>query len=251
MSKQTSKSFHLDNVGNILTERQRKKLARQNDKHSLHVINNGISVYGKTQKQQELIDAIYRDDQIFVLGPAGTGKTYVVSSLAAKFFAEGKISKIIITRPNVASGPQNGFFPGDLNEKMAPWVAPIVSVLKEKLGEHIYEIALKKENIEIVPFEVMRGRSFNDQMVILDEAQNVSLEEFKMFVTRIGERSKVVINGDVKQSDLGQKSGYQRMLQLAKKYNVSGTSLIEFSIDDCVRSGIVREWLHIFDKESI
>lgn len=236
-----------------LTNRERKKVIRRAKKgaQTFNVINNGISVLPKNTKQQELIDAINNKSQIFVLGPAGTGKTFICASLAAKYYFERKIDKIIITRPNVSSSRSLGLFPGSIEEKMAPWLSPITNVLQQHLGDDIYNIALKRGSIKIEPFETMRGASFENAIVILDEAQNVPFDEMKMFLTRIGENSKVILNGDIKQSDLKKDSGYMKTIQLMAKYNMDDAAVIEFSIDDCVRSGICKQWLEVFDKEGI
>lgn len=238
---------------NLLTEREKKKLVKRGKRNSqsLNVMNRGISVFPKTPKQQELINAIQENSQIFVLGPAGTGKTYVCASMAAKYLYDRKIDRIIITRPNISGSASIGLFPGTLEEKMAPWVAPFTSVLQEHLGEDIYNIAVKKKNIEVIPFETMRGSSFNDAFVMLDEAQNVEFDELKMFLTRVGENSKVIVNGDLKQSDLKHTSGYKQVLGYVQKYNMFDTKVIEFDMDDCVRSGICRQWLEVFDKEGV
>ena len=152
----------------------------------------------KTPNQSLLIDAIHHKDMIVTLGPAGTGKTYISASYAAFYYALGKINKIVLTRPTVPTGRSIGFFPGNLNEKMEPWIAPLMNVLKQYLTAGKVEADIKKGKIEIVPFETIRGRTFDNAFVLLDEAQNCTQLEMKAFVTRQGENCTTIINGDIK-----------------------------------------------------
>jgi phosphate starvation-inducible PhoH-like protein len=203
-----------------------------------------------TEMQGEYIDHLYNSEQVVVMGPAGTGKTYIAACRAADLLRNRQISKIIITRPNVPAGRSLGFFPGSLEEKIAPWVAPIVSAMAERMGQGAFEIALKNKDIEIVPFEVMRGRSFKDAFIILDEAQNTTVQEMKMFLTRQGEDCQVVINGDIAQSDLKETSGLARMIHLIKNQGLP-VPIVEFTMEDIVRSGICEMWVKAFYKEGM
>jgi len=204
----------------------------------------------KNDNQSAYIKALKTSPQVIVTGPAGTGKTFIASTFAANLFAQGDIDKIILTRPNVASGRSLGFFPGTMEEKMAPWVIPFTDVLEAVLGAEAFGIAVKKKQIDIVPFEVMRGRTFNRAFVILDEAQNTSPSEIKMFLTRIGEESQVLMNGDIKQSDLRSASGLKTVLEMVRKHKLP-VPHIEFTVDDIVRSDICAMWVRAFDKEGI
>lgn len=201
----------------------------------------------KNDNQAAYIKALKTCPQVIVTGPAGTGKTFIASTYAANLFAKGQIDKIILTRPNVAAGRSLGFFPGSMEEKMAPWVIPFTDVLESVLGAEVFAIATKKKQIDIVPFEVMRGRTFNKAFVILDEAQNTTPSEMKMFLTRIGEESQVVLNGDIRQSDLRTDSGLKVILEMARKQNLP-VDHVEFTIEDIVRSGICAMWVKAFDK---
>lgn len=202
----------------------------------------------RTPNQATYIEAISRFTQTISLGCAGTGKTYIAATMAAQMYARGQIDKIILTRPNVPSSRSLGAFKGTLEEKMAPWTAPVVDVLRKYLGG-AYENAVRKQAIIVAPFETMRGASFNDAFVILDEAQNTTPEEMKMFVTRIGENCRVVINGDIRQSDVRQESGLSKIITLAQRYNLP-VPVIEFGIDDVVRSKECKMWIEAFDKTS-
>ena len=203
-----------------------------------------------TERQGEYLDALARSDQVIVLGPAGTGKTYIAGTRAADLLRQRRIAKVVITRPNVPSGRSLGFFPGTLEEKIAPWVAPLTEAMKERMGAAAFEIALKTGDIEIVPFEVMRGRTFKDCLVILDEAQNTTTAEIKMFLTRIGDACQVIINGDVSQTDLRETSGLRTVMHLVKS-RMMPIPVVEFTRDDIVRSGICAEWVKAFEDANL
>lgn len=194
------------------------------------------------------IDALKHCDQTIVCGYSGTGKTFVAATMAANMYLTKQVNKIILTRPNVSVGKDLGYFPGDINEKFGPWATPVLDVLQQRLGKGVVETGIKNGNIELAPMSVMRGRSFKDAFVILDEAQNTTIAEIKMFLTRIGEGSKVVINGDIKQSDISGQSGLSKIIHLAKKYHMD-IPVIEFGIDDIVRSDICKQWIISFESE--
>jgi len=197
--------------------------------------------------QASYLDALRSSPQVIVLGPAGTGKTWIAATHAADLFRNRKIEKIILTRPNVPCGRSLGYFPGTLEDKFAPWAVPVVEAIKERIGKAAYEIALKSGAIELVPFEVMRGRSWKNAFVLFDEAQNSTLAEIKTFLTRIGEDCTVVINGDVSQCDLAQASGLRAVIHLIKAQMLP-VPLIEFAREDIVRSGICAMWVRAFDE---
>lgn len=202
------------------------------------------------EAQKLYLKALDQTDQVVVCGYSGTGKTYIAATKAANMYALKEIDKIIVTRPNVSVGKDLGYFPGDLNEKFAPWAAPVLDVLQKQLGKDVVEIAIKKGNIELAPMSVMRGRSFSRAFIILDEAQNTSISEIKMFLTRIGEDCKVVINGDIKQSDIKEQSGLSKIIHLIKKHNMD-IPVIEFGIDDIVRSSNCKNWIIAFEDENL
>jgi len=200
--------------------------------------------------QTDYLDALRTSPQTIVLGPAGTGKTWIAATHAADLFRNRKIDKIILTRPNVPCGRSLGYFPGTLEEKFAPWAVPVVEAIKERIGKAAYEIALKNGAIEMVPFEVMRGRSWKNAFVLFDEAQNSTPAEIKTFLTRIGENCTVVINGDVSQCDLDQASGLRTVIHLIKS-QILPVRLIEFNRADIVRSGICAMWVRAFDEANL
>lgn len=209
-----------------------------------------IKLVPKTIKQSEYLAALLSADQTIVLGPAGTGKTYVAATYAAQQFAVKNINKIILTRPNVAAGRSIGFFPGSLEDKMLPWMMPVVEVLVKHLGRAVFDIASKNGNIEVAPFETMRGRSFENAFVLLDEAQNTTIDELKMFLTRVGEGSKVVLNGDISQTDLKENSGLKKIIHMVKKHMLP-IPVVEFGVNDIVRSSLCKLWIETFINEGI
>lgn len=209
-----------------------------------------IAVIPKTPNQGLYVDAIVDSSQIIVLGPAGTGKTYIAATFASSLYQQKLIDKIIITRPNVSAGKSLGYFPGTLEEKMMPWVMPVLEVLHWHLGKGVVETGIKNGNIEIAPFETMRGRSFRDAFVILDEAQNVTPHEMKMFLTRVGDNCKVILNGDIQQSDLSEQSGLTKAIHMVKKHLIP-VPIIEFTVDDIVRSDLCKKWIIAYMKEGM
>jgi len=200
--------------------------------------------------QADYLDALRRFSQVIVLGPAGTGKTWIAATHAADLYRNRQIEKIVLTRPNVPCGRSLGFFPGSLEDKFAPWAAPVAEAIKERIGKAAYTIAVKHGGIEMVPFEVMRGRSWKNAFVLLDEAQNATPAEIKTFLTRIGEDCAVVINGDVSQCDLDKNSGLRTVVHMIETQNLP-VPVIEFTRADIVRSGICAMWVNAFEEAQI
>ncbi len=204
----------------------------------------------RTDKQKEFIYALSSSNQVFVLGPAGTGKTYVTATVASDLYTTKQIDKIVITRPHVAVGKELGFLKGDLAEKTMPWALPVLDVLEKHLGKGTVETGIKNGNIEMAPLALMRGRSFDNAFIIVDETQNITTHELKMLLTRVGEGSTIVLNGDVQQSDLKEADGLSKVIHLAKKHMLP-VPVIEFGVDDIVRSDICAQWVKVFMKENI
>jgi phosphate starvation-inducible PhoH-like protein len=204
----------------------------------------------RTDKQAAFIDALKSSSQVLVLGPAGTGKTYVTATYAADLYTVKEIDKIVITRPHVAVGKDIGFLPGTLEEKTYPWALPVLDVLEKHWGKGMLETAIKNGNVEMAPLALMRGRSFENSFIIVDESQNITTHELKMLLTRVGEGSTIVLNGDVQQSDLKEADGLSKVIHLAKKHMLP-VPIVEFGIEDIVRSDICAQWVKVFHKEGL
>jgi phosphate starvation-inducible PhoH-like protein len=209
-----------------------------------------IALQPMNENQHRYMEAIHSHDQVIVMGPSGTGKTFVAATLFANMYANKEIDKIIITRPNVSVGRELGFLPGDLNEKFTPWAVPVLEVLQQQLGKGVVETAIKNGNIEMAPLSTMRGRSFKNAAIICDESQNLTIAEVKMFLSRIGENCKVILNGDIHQSDIKEQSGLSKIIHMAKKYSIDAV-VIEFQLSDIVRSSICKQWIVAFMEENL
>jgi phosphate starvation-inducible PhoH-like protein len=200
------------------------------------------------QKQQELLDAIHDSTMTIAIGTAGTGKTYCSASKVAQLFLKGGYETIILTRPNVSTGKSLGFFPGDISEKLEPWLAPLLSVLKESLGTGRYEYLRSKNQIQIQPLETIRGQSFNDALILIDECQNLDMHEIEALTTRIGRNSKMVLMGDPRQSDVKNGMAIEKFVDMCEKYNIH-VPTIRFGLNDVVRSDIVGQLVKAFYYE--
>jgi len=237
---------------NIMTTQQKQKpRPTKRDTNYKGASTKKVSgMVPKTENQGKLVKAIDSASQVIVFGPAGTGKTYVTATMAADMYTTKKIDKIVITRPMISVGKDIGILPGELLDKVAPWALPVLDILIKHLGKPTVEIALKAGNIEIAPLALMRGRSFEDSFIICDEAQNITVAELKMLLTRVGEGSTIVLNGDVQQTDLKGTSGLPVIVGLAKKHNLP-VPIVEFNLDDIVRSDICAQWVRVFYKEGL
>lgn len=208
-------------------------------------------IKGHTENHQDYLDSIRDNILTICLGPAGTGKTFMSVGSAAIMLTRGQCKRIVITRPMVECGNKMGFLPGNILEKAQPWMVPVLDVFEEFLGREKTITYLEKEIIEVVPLEVMRGRSLKDCVIIADEMQNSDKKQLKMLVTRLGERSKLILNGDVTQCDL---SGYtEDSCPLGRLYDVldgqRNVGVIEMDEYDIMRSGFLRQIMGILDKE--
>ena len=205
----------------------------------------------RSENQRLYITALREYDQVFAVGPAGSGKTFIPIMYALELYLKQKINKIILTRPAVEVGESHGFLPGDLTRKLAPWVIPVTEIMEEVLGKQRFIDMLKSGDFEVAPFTYMRGRTFRDAFVILDEAQNTTEKQMKMFLTRIGEGTKVVLSGDIDQNDMPKgRSGLTTAIKLAEKFAIPA-AVIKFESKDIVRSELCRQWVEAFDKSKI
>jgi len=196
----------------------------------------------KTENQENYIIDMSQSDVTFCSGPAGSGKTAVAVGMACEYILDDRVEKIIISRPVVESGRGIGFLPGTLNEKVHPYMVPIIEEMKLYLGMETYNSMRTTNVIEICPLEYMRGRNFHNTFMILDEAQNATMEQIKMFMTRIGIGSKAVVNGDLDQTDLrGESGGLQNCMKALD--NLDGVAICKLTNDDIVRNNIIAKIL--------
>jgi phosphate starvation-inducible PhoH-like protein len=199
-----------------------------------------------TEAQKRYMGAIKTFPLVYGLGPAGTGKTYVCTAMAAQALLEGRAEKIILTRPAVEAEEELGFLPGDLSEKYAPWLGPFLDVLNERLGKKRVEYLLKSGGIVASPLAYMRGHTFRNAFVILDEAQNTTPGQMKLFLTRIGNNSTVVVNGDASQKDIKGPSGLADGVR--RTSHIPSVKVVKFTKKDIVRSGLVQEIVEAYEQ---
>lgn len=212
------------------------------------VMLKGKIVKPKTLGQKKYVDAIRKNTVVLGVGPAGTGKTYLAVAMAVKAFRAHDVSKIILTRPAVEAGEKLGFLPGDLQNKVDPYLRPLYDALFEMLGAETFAKQLERGAIEVAPLAYMRGRTLDDSFIILDEAQNTTPEQMKMFLTRLGFGSKIVITGDVTQIDLpdSRRSGLIEAMKVLK--NVEDISINRFTEKDVVRHKLVQDIIKAYEK---
>ena len=212
------------------------------------VTTRGKIIKSKTVGQKKYVDAIKKNTIAFGEGPAGTGKTYLAVAMAASAYKNKQVDRIILTRPAVEAGEKLGFLPGDLQEKVNPYLRPLYDALQEMFGYENYLKLMEKGAIEIAPLAYMRGRTLNNAFVILDEAQNTTPEQMKMFLTRIGFNSRVVVTGDLSQTDLpdGKKSGLAEAVKILN--GIEGIAIHQFSDKDVVRHKLVQKIIVAYDK---
>lgn len=202
----------------------------------------------KTLGQKKYIDSIKKNDIVFGIGPAGTGKTYLAIAMAVKYLKEKKVGRIVLTRPAVEAGERLGFLPGDLQEKINPYLKPLYDALYDILGVETFQKYMESNIIEVAPLAYMRGRTLDDSFIILDEAQNTTPEQMKMFLTRFGYGSRIIVTGDITQIDLGQGkvSGLKQVMKILK--NVEGIDFVQFTHRDVVRHRLVMEIIKAYDR---
>ena len=211
----------------------------------LNVIDNKF-IKVKNLNQFKYLETIDNSTITFGIGPAGTGKTFLAVASAVKMYSENKIKKIVLTRPAVEAGERLGYLPGDLSQKIDPYLVPLFDSLEYFFGNETLQYLIEKRNIEIVPLAYMRGRTLNDACIILDEAQNATVSQIKMFLTRLGENSKMIITGDETQIDLNNRtfSGLKKTRKSISK--IEEVSVLEFENTDIVRNKIVSKILEVF-----
>lgn len=230
------------------SEVQEQKYMKNDEAYNIVYGNEGRIVRAKTKNQRRLVDEYYKNDLIFALGPAGTGKTYTAIALAVRALKNREVKKLILTRPAVEAGERLGFLPGDMKEKLDPYLQPLYDALHDMIHPRKLQILMEEGIIQIAPLAYMRGRTLDSAFVILDEAQNTSLGQLKMFLTRMGNNAKFIVTGDATQIDLPNKrdSGLMRGVELVK--NIKGIAVINFGTEDMVRHPLVTSIIKAFDS---
>ncbi len=211
------------------------------------ITHRGKQIKCKTLGQQEYVQAIRDHDLTFAVGPAGTGKTYLAMALAVVALKNKEVERIVLTRPAVEAGEKLGFLPGDLTQKVDPYLRPLYDALYDFMGVDSYQKLLERGTVEVAPLAYMRGRTLSDSFIILDEAQNTTSEQMKMFLTRLGFHSKVVVTGDVTQTDLpaGKKSGLTETLEILK--DIPEIGMVHLTAKDVVRHELVQKIVEAYD----
>jgi len=254
--------LHLIRGGRILEEDD-IRLAIRNSQSKLEavspkVIGESIPVFSKrgsvrprTPGQHKYTEAIKNHDLVFGIGPAGTGKTYLAMAMAISAFKSGKVSRIILTRPAVEAGEKLGFLPGDIADKIDPYLRPIFDALYDMIPNETLDRYIEQNVIEVAPIAFMRGRTLNDSFIVFDEAQNSTIDQMKMFLTRLGFSSKAVVTGDITQTDLpsSRVSGLIDAQNVLK--GVEGVEFVYFSTEDVVRHELVQRIIEAYDSHGI
>lgn len=234
-------------VMGLVDEGGEDKLAAMTN-NCICISSKGKPIKPKTLGQEKYVDAIKGSTVVFGIGPAGTGKTYLAVAMAVNAFRAKEVNRIILTRPAVEAGEKLGFLPGDLQQKVDPYLRPLYDALFDMLGAENFQRYQERGNIEVAPLAYMRGRTLDDSFIILDEAQNTTPEQMKMFLTRLGFNSKMVITGDITQIDLpdGKRSGLVEATKILK--NVDDIKTIKFNEKDVVRHRLVQDIVKAYEK---
>ena len=233
----------------LLSDEDIKELDEQNGSDLIIYGNSGKAVKARSENQRKLVAEYLHNDLIFAIGPAGTGKTYTAIALAVRALRDKEVKRIILTRPAVEAGEKLGFLPGDMRQKLDPYLQPLYDALKDMIPYKRLEGFIEEGIIEIAPLAYMRGRTLGDAFVILDEGQNTTMKQLKMFLTRMGKHARFIVTGDITQIDLPDhvQSGLVMALDLLK--NVPGISIVTFDSRDIVRHRLVKHIVDAFDQD--
>ena len=247
-SGETLNDQNVEYVISMVNDGQEERLSQLVDRDCICITSKGRPVKPKTIGQQNYVQAIRDNTVVLAVGPAGTGKTYLAVAQAVQAFRAKDVNRIILTRPAVEAGEKLGFLPGDIQQKVDPYLRPLYDALFDMLGAENFMKYQERGNIEVAPLAYMRGRTLDDSFIILDEAQNTTPEQMKMFLTRLGFNSKVVVTGDITQIDLadGKKSGLMEATAVLK--NVEDIAIVTLNEKDVVRHKLVQSIIKAYDQ---
>ena len=242
-------SLSENNIDNLMLSDGEKMLHTDNGSETLVHGNGGVKIKARTVNQKKLVDSIQKNDMVFAIGPAGTGKTYTAVALAVKALKAKEVKRIVLTRPAVEAGENLGFLPGDLKEKLDPYLMPLYDALRDMIPPERLAEMIQFGVIEIAPLAFMRGRTLDKAFVILDEAQNTTIMQMKMFLTRMGMTAKFVITGDMSQVDLPgkQRSGLAYATSILR--DVDGIGIIEMGQSDIIRHKLIAKIITAFEQQ--
>ena len=237
-----------NNIDNLMLEDGSKMLSTDDGTETLVHGNGGVKIKAKTINQRKLVEAVNKNDMVFAVGPAGTGKTYTAVALAVRALKAKEVKRIILTRPAVEAGENLGFLPGDLKEKLDPYMMPLYDALRDMIPPEKLADMIEFGIIEIAPLAFMRGRTLDKAFVILDEAQNATTMQMKMFLTRMGMTAKFVVTGDMSQVDLPRKQRSGLAYALDALQDVEGIKIIRLGQSDVIRHSLVKRVIEAFEK---
>lgn len=240
-----------NNIENLMLTDGDKLLSSDNGSETLVHGNGGVKIKARTVNQKKMVESIQINDMVFAVGPAGTGKTYTAVALAVKALKSKEVKRIVLTRPAVEAGENLGFLPGDLKEKLDPYLMPLYDALRDMIPPERLAEMIQYGVIEIAPLAFMRGRTLDKAFVILDEAQNTTLMQMKMFLTRMGMTAKFVITGDMSQVDLPgkQKSGLSYATEILR--DIEGIGIVEMGQSDIIRHKLIGKIIKAFDSQEL
>ena len=240
-----------NNIDNLMLADGEKLLNTDNGSETLVFGNGGVKIKARTINQKKLVDCIQKNDMVFAIGPAGTGKTYTAVAMAVRALKAKEVKRIVLTRPAVEAGENLGFLPGDLKEKLDPYLMPLYDALRDMIPPEKLADMLEFGVIEIAPLAFMRGRTLDKAFVILDEAQNTTLMQMKMFLTRMGMTAKFVITGDMSQVDLPsrQRSGLAYATNILQ--DIEGIGIVKMGHSDIIRHKLISKIIQAFDEAEL
>lgn len=241
---------NIEYVASLVEDGKDSRISDITDANCICITSKGKPVKPKTLGQKQYVDAIKNNTITIGVGPAGTGKTYLAVAQAVSAFRAKEVNRIILTRPAVEAGERLGFLPGDLQQKIDPYLRPLYDALFDMLGAENFQKAQERGDIEVAPLAYMRGRTLDDSFIILDEAQNTTSEQMKMFLTRLGFNSKAVVTGDITQIDLpdGKKSGLKDAVRILK--NIDDIAICRLTGKDVVRHRLVQEIIKAYERSN-